>query len=305
MPNQIVVAALYQFTPLHDLNNLKQTLYTFCQKHLIKGTVLIAPEGINGTVSGTRTSIDALKKRLEQERELQALNYKESFCTTDPFLRLKIKLKKEIVTLGDTRIDPLKTVGTYVDATEWNALINDPDVLVLDTRNDYETNIGHFQNAHIPNTQVFREFPEYVRTQLKQHKKTKVAMYCTGGIRCEKASSFMLDEGFETVYHLKGGILKYLEETSPTESLWQGACFVFDERVALDAQLKPDTYTQCYGCRHPLTPEEAEDLVTIKGVCCPHCHTQTSPEQKSRFAEREKQMQLSKARGQTHLAHEN
>ncbi len=298
-----VIAALYEFKTVEQVQSVRSVLHQCCQSNGLKGTLLVAHEGLNGTVAGSRTGIDQLRKTLSQ-LNFNNLNYKESFSAHCPFLRLKVKLKQEIVTLGEPKAKPSEIVGTYVEPKDWNALLNDPDVLVIDTRNQYETRIGQFKDAMIPKTQNFRDFPEYVRTQLKSHKKTKIAMYCTGGIRCEKASSFMLNEGFKTVYHLKGGILKYIEDTASKNSLWEGDCFVFDERVAVDQHLKPSAYTQCYGCREPLTPEEASHPVTVQGVCCPYCHQKTSSVQKGRFAERHKQIQLARARGKTHLAHE-
>lgn len=302
--DKTVVAALYQFKLIDPskLNDLKLELFELCLNNQVKGTLLIAAEGLNGTVSGPRAGIDRLKQYLQNVLKFDQLSYKESFCTTPPFLRLKVKIKKEIVTIGDLSVDPLAKVGTYVKGKEWNQLLEDPEVFVIDTRNDYEVAIGKFKNAVDPETKNFREFPDYVKNNLDPKKHKKIAMYCTGGIRCEKASSYMLEQGFEEVYHLQGGILKYIEETEKDQSLWDGSCFVFDERVAVDHDLNPDTYSQCYGCRHPLTPEEVKSEKTMLGICCPYCVDQTSLSQKQRFAERQKQINLAKSRGERHIA---
>ncbi len=228
-----VVAAFYHFTQLEDYESLQLTLKEFCDVHQLKGTILLAKEGINSTIAGSRAAIDALLAYLRSDRRLQDLEHKESYCQGVPFQRMKVRLKKEIVTMGVPDIDPCYQVGTYIDPQEWNALIADPDVVVIDTRNNYEVEFGTFRGAINPNLETFGEFPNYVQNQLNPDKHQKVAMFCTGGIRCEKASAYMLSQGFTEVYHLKGGILKYLEEIPAEESVWEGECFVFDDRVSV------------------------------------------------------------------------
>lgn len=297
-----VVAALYKFVALPDFRERQPALLAFCQQHDIRGTLLLAAEGINGTVAGTRAGIDALLAHLHADPAFADLDHKESFEEKNPFYRLKIKLKKEIVTLGVPGVDPNQLVGTYVEAKDWNALIADPEVVVLDTRNDYEVAIGTFEHALDPHTKSFREFPEYVKTHLDPAKHKKVAMFCTGGIRCEKASSYMLAQGFEQVYHLHGGILKYLEEVPPEQSLWHGECFVFDNRVAVDHHLHKGVHEFCPGCRGAVAPEDKQSPKFIADFCCPRCHDSLSDEQRARFAERQKQIRLARERGVKHFA---
>lgn len=296
-----VVAALYKFVALEDFQALRLPILQECQKRTIKGTLLLAAEGINGTIAGPREGIDGILAYLRSDPRLADLEVKESFAPENPFYRLKVRLKKEIVTLGVPGVDPTQKVGTYVEPEEWNALISDPGVILIDTRNDYEVGIGTFQGAINPQTKSFREFPDYVKKNLDPKKHKKVAMCCTGGIRCEKASSYMLQEGFENVYHLKGGILKYLEKVPQEESLWQGECFVFDGRVGVTHGLELGDYDQCYGCRRPLSAEDKKSPFYKPGVECPQCHTQTSESQKERFAERHFQVQLAKKRGYQHI----
>ena len=252
------VAALYHFTRLADYEQLKAPLQDMCDLLGIKGTLLLAYEGINGTVAGTDKAISALLEYLRADPRLAALEHKESRSEDMPFYRMKVRLKREIVTMGVDGVDPNEVVGTYVDPKDWNALITDPDVILIDTRNDYEVEIGTFKGALNPDTQTFREFPQWVEDNRENLKKPKVAMFCTGGIRCEKASSFMKQNGFDDVYHLKGGILKYLETQPEKESLWEGDCFVFDQRVAVKHGLKESNYDQCYACRYPITDKEKE-----------------------------------------------
>ena len=296
----IVVAALYKFVTLSDYVQLREPLLEAMISNGIKGTLLIAEEGINGTVSGTREGIDGLMAWLKNDPRMDDIDHKESYCDEQPFYRTKVKLKKEIVTLGVPGVDPNKAVGTYVEPQDWNALIADPEVLLIDTRNDYEVSIGTFEGAIDPKTTTFREFPEYIKANFDPAKHKKVAMFCTGGIRCEKASSYMLGEGFEEVYHLKGGILKYLEETSKEDSLWEGECFVFDERVTVDHDLNPGEYDQCHACRRPISEEDKSSPMFQLGVSCPQCYDESSAEQKARFAERQKQIELARSRGQAH-----
>ncbi len=297
----IIVCALYKFAVLDDYESIRQPLLDFMLKRDIRGTLLLASEGINGTVAGTRGAIDQLLARLKAHPCLTDLDYKESYDETNPFYRTKVRLKKEIVTLGIEGIDPLQTVGTYIDPKDWNALISDPETLLIDTRNDYEIGIGTFKNAVNPNTDTFREFPEYVRKNLDPAKHRKVAMFCTGGIRCEKSTAYLKEQGFERVYHLKGGILNYLEEIPAEESLWEGECFVFDNRVAVDHSLAKGIYDQCHACRMPITKEEKLSEHYEQGVSCLHCYNQSTEERKARFQERERQIQLARTRDEAHI----
>jgi len=296
-----IVAALYKFASLPDYRELQPTLLDFCIDHDLKGTLLLAEEGINGTVAGSREAIDALMAYLRSDPRLADIEHKESFAEKAPFYRMKVRLKKEIVTLGVPGINPNNKVGTYVPPEDWNALISDPDVIVIDTRNDYEYDIGTFKGAIDPHTTTFREFPDYVEKHLDPAKHKKVAMFCTGGIRCEKASSFMMEQGFEEVYHLQGGILKYLENVPAEESLWQGECFVFDQRVAVRHGLELGEYDQCHACRHPLSPEEMQSAQYVAGISCPYCHDKLTAEKRASVAERQKQISLAKQRGEAHL----
>ena len=294
--SQFVVAALYHFARLDNFREMQSPLLALCEAQGIRGTLLLAQEGVNGTISGSRAGIDAVLAWLRSDPRLAALEHKESLSDRHPFVRLKIKLKKEIVTLGVPFVDPTAVVGTYVDPAEWNALIQDPEVIVIDTRNDYEVAIGTFQGAVDPKTQTFRQFPQYVAAQLDPAKHKKVAMFCTGGIRCEKASSYMRQQGFETVYHLKGGILKYLEEVPAEASLWQGECFVFDERVGVTHGLAEGVAELCYGCRRAITPEDKLAPGYEEGISCAVCHDSLSEQQKARFAERKLQKKLAAER---------
>lgn len=298
---KIVVAALYKFAALPDYREKKSPLLHHCLKNGIKGTLLLASEGINGTVAGTRAAIDSLLAYIKSDPRLADLDHKESYCDNQPFYRTRVKLKKEIVTLGVPGIDPTKTVGTYVNPQDWNELISDPDVLVVDTRNNYEVGIGTFKNAINPETTTFREFPEFVQNKLKANKDQKIAMFCTGGIRCEKSTAFMLQQGFKNVFHLKGGILKYLEEIPAENSLWEGECFVFDNRVAVNKDLSPGGFDQCHGCRNPLSAEDKQSSLYSPGIHCPHCYHTLTADQIARFSERHKQVQLAKIRNQQHI----
>jgi UPF0176 protein len=299
--DEVVVAALYKFVTLKDYHALREPLLDACVAAGTRGTLLLAQEGINGTLAGSRQAIDQVLTYLRQDQRLADIEHKESRDDHMPFYRMKVKLKKEIVTMGVDGVDPNQRVGTYVKPAQWNDLVNDPEVLLIDTRNDYECDIGSFRDAIDPRTTSFRDFPGYVRSQLDTGKHKKVAMFCTGGIRCEKASAFMLNEGFEEVYHLQGGILKYLEEVPSQESLWVGECFVFDNRVAVDHQLQKGQYDQCYGCRHPITAEDKLSGQYEVGVCCPYCYDSLTGDQKLRFRERQKQVELAAERGEAHL----
>lgn len=296
-----LVAALYHFVSVPRFAELREPLQALCEEQGVRGTLLIAHEGINGTIAGTESGIRAVLSWLRGQPEFSRLEHKESRAGKMPFLRMKVRLKKEIVTMGVEDIDPTRSVGTYVTPADWNALISDPDTIVIDTRNDYETAIGMFRGAVDPNTRTFREFPDWVRNNTGLHNKPKIAMYCTGGIRCEKATAFMKEQGFDEVYHLKGGILKYLEEVPAEESLWEGACFVFDERVSVLHGLEEGEHRLCRACRHPLTAEDIASPLFEAGVSCPHCHATRSEEDRLRFRQRQKQMDLARKRGERHL----
>ncbi len=300
-----LTAALYKFVSLPDYKALQAPILKACQDNHIKGTLLLAEEGINGTIAGLPDNVLALLTFLRShpifQNRLAELEHKESFASEHPFYRMKVKLKKEIVTLGVPGVSPTKKVGTYVKPTDWNALISDPDVILIDTRNGYEVDIGTFKGAIDPKTLTFREFPEYVAKHLDKNQHKKVAMFCTGGIRCEKASSYMIDQGFEEVYHLQGGILKYLETVPETESMWQGECFVFDQRVAVKHDLKVGEFDQCYACRHPLSPAEMQSAQYMAGISCPYCFDKISEEKRASLMERQKQVILARQRGLTHI----
>lgn len=266
-----VVSAFYKFVSLPDFAQKQEPLLALCLEQNLKGTILLAEEGINGTVAGSREAIDHLFSFLKTDPRFADLCAKESLTDSPMFDRMKVKLKKEIVTLGLPEVKPSKRVGTYVKPSAWNAVITDPNVTVIDVRNDYEVSIGSFVGAENPQTDSFREFPEYVRSHLDPQKHKKVAMFCTGGIRCEKASSYLLSQGFEEVYHLEGGILKYLEEVPDEESLWQGECFVFDQRVAVKHGVQDGSYDMCHACGHPISQEEMNSPQYEEGVSCPYC----------------------------------
>lgn len=299
--SKIVVCAMYKFVRLENYKDIQQPLLNHLIENNIKGTLLLAEEGVNGTVAGTRESIDSLLQWLENTPNLQNIVYKESYDETNPFYRSKVKLKKEIVTMGVSGIDPNKVVGTYVKPQDWNALISDPDVVLVDTRNDYEVGIGTFKGALDPETTTFRQFPDYVKENLDPEKNKKVAMFCTGGIRCEKSTAYLKEQGFNEVYHLEGGILKYLEEVPQQESMWEGECFVFDNRVSVNHQLEKGEYDQCHACRRPITESDKQREAYQQGVSCHFCIDEYSDEQKKRFQERERQSQLAKSRGQNHI----
>ena len=296
-----VVCALYKFVSLEDYQALRQPLYDAMAKYHIRGTLLLAREGINGTVAGSRQGIDSLLEWLKNDSRFKDIDSKESLTHDSPFKRTKVKLKKEIVTMGVNDIDPRRAVGTYVEPEAWNALISDPDVLLLDSRNDYEVQVGTFKNAINPETSNFREFPAYVAENLKPEKHKKIAMFCTGGIRCEKSTALLKEQGFEEVYHLKGGILKYLEQIPEEETLWQGECFVFDDRVTVNHQLEQGQYDQCHGCRLPITEADKADSKYQKGVSCPYCFDKATSEQKARYRQRQKQIELAQHRGEAHI----
>lgn len=298
---QYVVCALYKFVALENFEALRQPLLDTMVANQVRGTLLLALEGINGTIAGPRAGIDAVLAWLKSDERLSDVSYKESYTDEAPFKRSKVKLKKEIVTMGVEGIDPRHVVGTYVKPKDWNALISDPEVFVVDTRNDYEVQIGTFKNAVDPNTKTFREFPAWTKENMDPSKHKKVAMFCTGGIRCEKSTAYMKEQGFEEVYHLEGGILKYLEEVPSSDTMWEGECFVFDDRVTVDHDLNAGKYDQCHACRMPILEADKEREQYQKGVSCHHCFDRVTDEQRARYAEREKQMELAKQRGQAHI----
>ena len=297
--------AFYQFVSLKNIEQIQTSILKSCQKNNIKGTVLLASEGINGTISGLENNIHKFLEFIKTDPFLKGnfknLEHKESWASENPFYRMKVRLKKEIVALGVEGVSPAKKVGQYVNPEDWNALIEDPNTIVIDTRNNYEVDIGTFKNSINPQTESFREFPTFVEKNLKDKKQKKVAMFCTGGIRCEKATSLMLERGFEDVYHLKGGILKYLENIPKEKSLWDGECFVFDQRVAVTHGLDEGQYDQCYACRHPLSPNELKSENYIKGISCPYCFNKLTDKKKAGVTERQKQIMLSKIKGKNHI----
>jgi UPF0176 protein len=300
MSSSFVIAALYRFVRLDNYESLRQPLLDFMLEKKVRGTLLLAAEGINGTIAGNAAAIESMLDYLREDDRLRELDYKLSFDDEMPFYRSRVKLKREIVTMGVEDLDPAQG-GTYVDARDWNALINDPDVTLIDTRNAYESAIGTFSGAIQPQTSSFREFPEYAKQNLDPGKHRKVAMFCTGGIRCEKSTAYLRQQGFDEVYHLRGGILKYLEDVPQEESRWQGECFVFDNRVSVNHALEKGSYDQCHACRLPITEEDKRSDLYQPGVSCPACHDSHSEEEKERFREREKQVRLARERGESHL----
>lgn len=297
-----LVGALYKFVTLPDFEALQAPLLDICKQGGVKGTLLLASEGINGTIAGPAAGVRAVRDHILADPRFEGLSYKESHADEMPFYRMKVRLKKEIVTMGVPGTDPNKIVGTYVKPGDWNELISDPDVVLIDTRNDYEVEIGTFDGAINPKTETFREFPAWVEQASSLQNKPKVAMYCTGGIRCEKSTAYLKELGYDDVYHLEGGILKYLETVPEEESLWKGECFVFDSRVSVGHGLKLGHYDQCYACRRPIDDADMASPDYVKGVSCPKCIDNMSEDQRKGFAERQKQIELSKARGEKHIA---
>lgn len=299
--SKIVISALYHFVILEDFEELRQPLLDLMLKNNIKGTLLLAREGINGTVAGSKASIDILLNWFKLDPRLADVRQKVSYDDEMPFYRTRVKLKKEIVTMGVEGIDPTHVVGTYVNPEDWNALISDPDVTLIDTRNEYEVGIGSFKDAVNPSTETFRQFPDFVKQNMDPAKHKKVAMFCTGGIRCEKSTAYLKEQGFDEVYHLQGGILKYLETVPEKESLWQGECFVFDNRVSVTHALEKGQYDQCHACRLPISDDDKKNEHYVQGVSCHHCYDKKTEAQRKRFMQREKQVQLAKARGEEHI----
>ena len=298
---KLVVCTLYKFIALDEFVAWRMPILTKLQDCNILGTILLAQEGINGTIAGTVTDIEHFLRWLREQTAIGEIEAKYAIVAQLPFRRTIVKLRKEIVSMGVDEIDPSQSAGTYVEPKDWNALLDEPDVLVVDTRNEYEIKVGRFEKSTNPQTTNFREFPVFAKQHLHPEKHQKIAMYCTGGIRCEKATTFLKQQGFDEVYHLKGGILKYLEQVSPSESKWQGECFVFDERVTVNHQLQKGRYEQCHACRLPISDEDKQSEKYQAGVSCPSCFDRGTKQDKTRYAEREKQMRLAKKRGTTHI----
>jgi UPF0176 protein len=304
IPN-IRIAALYQFARFEDPTAIRGPLLAVCEEHGVRGTLLLAREGINGTIAGSDTGIEAVLAHIRTLPDCGDIEIKESRAVAMPFNRTKVRLKKEIVTMGQPDLDPLAGVGTYVAPEDWNALISDPDTILIDTRNDYEVQIGSFKGAIDPQTRSFREFPEWFRAKRAEleadGRAPKIAMFCTGGIRCEKSTAFARAEGVEEVYHLKGGILNYLKHVPEADSLWHGECFVFDERVSVGHGLEPGEHSLCRACRRPLSAADLTHEHYLEGVSCHRCHDERSKEQRARYAERHRQAQLADKRGRNHI----
>ncbi|NNE53908.1 MAG: rhodanese-related sulfurtransferase [Sulfitobacter sp.] len=292
------IAALYHFTRFDDPAALKPALLDVCIAQQVKGTLLLAREGINGTIAGPRAGVEAVIAHIRTLPGCDDLEWKEANSEVPPFPRMKVRLKREIVTMGQPDVDPAAQVGNYVDPQEWNDLIRQPDVALIDTRNDYEVAIGTFEGAIDPQTKSFGEFPEWWEKNKDRFHNKKVAMFCTGGIRCEKSTNYLLGQGVDEVYHLKGGILKYLEEVPEAESTWQGDCFVFDARVSVGHGLREGPHELCHGCRQPILPEDKARPEFEEGVSCHQCFAQTSEADKARFRERQKQIRLAAKRAQ-------
>ena len=298
----IFVTTFYQFTKLEDISKLQESIDACCRKNDVKGIVLLASEGINSTIAGPRNGVLAVLEFLRKDPRFDGLTWKESIAKEQPFRKLRVRLKKEIVTMGVPGIDPERLVGTYIKPEDWNDLISDPDVIVVDTRNDYEVEIGTFKDAINPDITSFGEFPKWIKDNIDIHTQPRVAMFCTGGIRCEKSTALLKEAGVKEVFHLEGGILKYLEQIPEDQSLWDGECFVFDERVSVGHGLEVGEYELCRGCRYPICEEDKSSSLFREGISCPRCHDQTTDQQKARFAERQKQIELARQRGDRHIA---
>ena len=295
------VATFYQFANLPDCINWQRKLRTHCKKFNVLGTIILAEEGINGTVSSSAEGIKEILAIIKNEERFSQMPYRISTTPRKTFYRIRVVVRKEIVTLGDASINPNERVGTYVEPKNWNKIIQDPDTIVIDTRNDYEVELGTFEGATNPNTETFCQWDEYVKKNLQFQKDKKVAMFCTGGIRCEKASSHLLQNGFKEVYHLKGGILNYLDKVAPEDSLWKGECFVFDHRVSVVHGLKDGDSKICFGCRWPLKVEDMESDKYESGICCPHCADTLDPVRRASLQERNRQIQIARKKKTEHL----
>ncbi|TFW11138.1 rhodanese-related sulfurtransferase [Brevundimonas intermedia] len=305
-PDQAVrVAALYRFAPVADPAAVRDALQARCDAGEVRGTLLVAPEGLNGTIAGSEPAVEAVLSTIHAMPGFETLELKYAWTDAVPFHRMKVRVKREIVTMGQPDLDPARQAGVYVSPTDWNALIADPETLVIDTRNDYEGEVGAFEGAIQPNTSSFRDFPDWFRTEgravLEQTGAKRVAMYCTGGIRCEKSTAFLKAEGVENVHHLEGGILRYLETVDEDESLWRGECFVFDERVSVGHGLSQGPHTLCRGCRLPVDEAGRASPHYVEGVCCERCHDTRDDAQRERYAERHRQMEIARKRGDIHL----
>lgn len=296
-----LTSTFYKFVSLENPFVLQKELLAFCKDYQIKGTILLAKEGINGTVSAIPDHMERLFSYLRSFSYFSDLERKNSNVKKQPFYRMKVKVKKEIVTLGVKGINPAKKVGTYINPEDWNTCIQQPDVFLIDTRNDYETMVGTFKGALDPKLDHFTQFPDFVEKNLSAYRDKKIAMMCTGGIRCEKASAYLLEKGFKEVYHLKGGILKYLEVVPKEESLWEGECFVFDQRVTVNHNLQQGNFLLCYGCRYPVSKADKDSHLYEEGVSCPRCYNSLTLEQKERFRQRQKQVVLAHSRGEAHI----
>jgi UPF0176 protein len=298
----VTVAALYHFTRFADPAALRGPLLELCLAQGVKGSLLLAQEGVNGTIAGPRDGIDAVLAHLRALPGCAALEHKESFADVPPFGRMKVKLKREIVTMGQPDVDPLARVGSYIQPADWNALIAEPDVVLIDTRNDYEVGIGTFSGAVDPDIRSFREFPQWWEAHRDEFRGKRVAMFCTGGIRCEKSTNYLLGQGVNEVFHLKGGILKYLEEVPAEASAWQGECYVFDGRVSVGHGLVPGEYDSCHACRRPISQADKQRPEYERGACCHQCAGEYSAADRDRFRERQRQLDLAAARGETHFS---
>ncbi len=295
------VAAFYHFTRFDDPAALREPLLAICEAQEVRGTLLLAREGMNGTIAGTGRGVEAVLAHLRSLPGCEDLEWKESRCRTQPFGRLKVRVKREIVTMGRPDVDPRVRVGRHVAPADWNDLIRSPDVVVIDTRNDYEVAIGSFEGAIDPKTAAFSDFPTWWEQNRKRFRGKRIAMFCTGGIRCEKSTSYLLGQGMEEVYHLKGGILGYLEEVPEEHSAWRGACFVFDGRVSVEHGLREGRHELCFACRRPILPEDKGRPEYEQGVSCHHCVAETSQADKARFRERQRQIVLAEERGEKHI----
>lgn len=302
MARMQIVAALYHFTRFPDPATLRGPLLQLCTAQGVKGSLLLAQEGINGTVAGPRAGIDAVLAHLRALPGCAALEHKESYAEDMPFGRMKVKLKREIVTMGKPDVDPVARVGSYVAPQDWNALIASPDVALIDTRNDYEVGIGTFEGAVDPDIRTFRDFPEWWEEHKDEYRGKRIAMFCTGGIRCEKSTNYLLGQGINKVFHLKGGILKYLEDVPAEQSMWNGECYVFDGRVSVGHGLVPGAFDSCHACRRPISAADKLRPEYERGACCHHCVNEYSQTDRARFRERQRQMDLAEARGEKHFS---
>ena len=300
---QTVIAALYKFVYVADARVLRVQLLRLCRQAALRGTVLVASEGINGTVAGSRAGINMLRAFLAADTRLADAEYKETHAATPPFHRMKVRLKNEIVTMGVPHIDPARLTGQRVGYAQWNRLLSDPSVLVIDVRNTYEHILGTFKGAISPHTTAFREFPSFARSMLDAGRHKRVALFCTGGIRCEKASNYLLQNNFSTVYQLDGGILRYLETATAAsaQNMWQGECFVFDNRVSVNKRLQPGSYRQCFACRHALSPQDMQSTHYVAGISCPYCINAMTQKKYRRVSERQQQMALAKRHARVHI----